>query len=349
MNTLNIFVVHSDYLVNRIKYLNSTLDMLTKMAENNSLKVNILIIKEPTKEYIETNIDSFNAKVKYEPEEGVYADEQFNKSIQPLNVLQISNIEKHKIIYDVIDKQYKNDLNFIMEDDVVVGEDYLSNIQSLLYRLRMNNEDWDILFTCISDTDNNPTLTMKDSRKQFKMLLSKSSYFIKGSIAKDLYKYLEIYKYNLKTGISKFIWDKKHIKSYVLNKHTFLEGSKFGLFTSSINNSNFLFQNADFVQLARITSHEIITDSLLQEAEVIYKRLEKLNNPDVLHTIGLIYFKRKDLKKAKDLMSEACHRLQECHGYVSKSHDILNNAINIYQHEQLYLNECKQKTSKYAA
>jgi hypothetical protein len=47
-------------------------------------------------------------------------------------------------------------------------------------------------------------------------------------------------------------------------------------------------------------------------------------------------------------MTDACNKLKENNGYVSKSSDILNNAINIYQYEQTMLDECKKKKSKYS-
>jgi GR25 family glycosyltransferase involved in LPS biosynthesis len=348
METLNIYLIHSSELKSRIKYINSTIDMIKKIAEENNYQIKVIIVNDPNKEFIENNIEFYNKSVKYDKEEGIKADEEFNKLITNLNVLQISNIEKHKAVYKVLQKE--DELHFIIEDDVLVGEDYLNNIRELFKNLKNKFlKEWDILFTCIASI-NNQSIELIDSRIQYKFLLAKSSYFIKPKLAAKLYEYLQIYKYNLKTAISKYIWDNKDVKSYVLNKHVFLEGSKMGLFPSSLNSQNFLFQNINFVQLTRITNSDHITDEMFNEAEKIYNNpnIIQMKSPDFIHSMGLLYYKRKNYEKAKSFMLESCEKLYEQNGFVPKSSEILNNAINMYQYDQYMLEECKNKKSKYS-
>jgi GR25 family glycosyltransferase involved in LPS biosynthesis len=352
MKHLNVYIVHSPHLQNRIKYLNSTLDVIKKLATEQGLNTEYHMVQEPTKEFIEKNIEQFNKRVKYEKEEGSDADQQFNDLISPLNVNQISNIEKHKMIFHNICKRDSGDgkeLHLIIEDDVVVGEDYFHNIQNLFKSLKDDKlNDWDILFTCLSEFEKGEHLALKDSRDQYKVLLSKSSYFIRPSLASKLAKYLEVFKYCLKHSFGKFLWTNKHIRSKVLNKHTFLEGSKMGLFPTSVNHSNFLFQNTQFIHLVKIVNNDTITDEMAKEAEGLYKQIEKFENPDILHSMGLLYYKRKDYDNAKKYMTEACEKMQANYGYVSRASEILNNAINMYQYDQKLLEECKKKSSKYS-
>lgn len=346
---LNIYVVHSIHLSNRLKYINSTIELLNKTAQTIGMHIQLTTIKEPTHEFIEKHIEDYNKRVKYDKEEGEKADEQFNNMIQNLNVCQISNIERHRELYNTIKTRTDNELHFIIEDDVLLGEDYLHNIKQLLQNLQGGKfQSWDILFTCIASIENDKDLGLVDSRLQYKFLLNKSSYFIKPHMASKLYDYLHEFKYTLKNTISKYIWDNKEVKSFVLNKHTFLEGSKMGIFPTSINNSNFLFQNVNYVNLAKLTNEEQISDKALQEALEYYKNLEKLNSPDAIHTLGVIYYKRKDYENAKKYMMEACVKLEEMQGFVSKSSEILNNAINLFQYEQNLLEYCKNKTSIYS-
>ncbi len=348
MKILNLYVVHSTYLENRLKYVNITTSMIKKLAEEQGFSVEINVVKEPAKDFIETHIEDFNKKVSYDKVD----DDQFNNIINSLNVHQISNIEKHKAIYKTIARtdEDNKELHFIVEDDVLVGEDYLHNIKNLFSALKEEKlVDWDILFTCLADIENNVPIALKDSRKQYKLLLNKSSYFIRPSLANKLYTYLDVYKFPLKHGIAYYLWKHKDIKACVLNKHTFLEGSKIGLFPTSVNNANFLYQNSQFIALAKLTTASAISDEMLKEADKLFEVLEKFENPDVLHTMGVLYYKRNDWTKAKQYMTQACDMLQKHHGYVSKSSEILNNAINIYQYEQVLLEECKKKTSKYNA
>jgi GR25 family glycosyltransferase involved in LPS biosynthesis len=349
MKNLNLYLVHSDHLKNRIKYINTTIDVLSKLARKVGFDVKIKIVKEPSSDFVESNIAVFNKNVKMEKEEGDLADEKFNSLISQLNVYQISNIEKHKAIYSQICAAdgSENDFHFIIEDDVIVGQDYLENIEKCFQDIYDDKlVDWDILFTC-SSSINQDSMSLINSRDPYKILLNKSSYFIRPDVASRLKEYLNVYRYNLKIAISKFIWDDKSIRSCVLNKHTLLEGSKIGIFPSSVNSKNYLYQNINYVNLVKITNADTIDDEQLQKAEGIFKDLKYLESPDVLHTMGILYFKRADYTNAKIYMSDACEKLFAAVGSIAKSSEIMSNSINIFQYDQPQLEECKKTKSKY--
>ena len=354
MKNLNIYLVHSDHLKNRIKYINTTIDVLSKLAKKVGLNVKIKVVKEPSSDFIESNISTFNKNVKMEKEEGDLADEKFNSLISQLNVYQISNIEKHKAIYSQIctalDSETNQDDNvhLVIEDDVIVGQDYLENIENCFKDIHDGKlVDWDILFTCSSCVNQDSSISLIDSRDRYKVLLNKSSYFIRPNIAFKLKEYLNVYRYNLKTAMSKFIWDNKTVRSCVLNKHTLLEGSKVGIFPSSVNSKNYLYQNINYVNLVEIINVDVIDDDQFEKAENIFKELKYLESPDVLHTMGILYFKRCDYKNAKMYMSDACEKLFSAVGTIAKSSEIMSNSINIFQYDQPQLEECKKTKSKY--
>lgn len=346
MRVLNIYLIHSVHLVNRIPYINKTVDIVKKIAEKNSIFVKVNVLQQHSTDNIEQNIEFYNKMVKFEKEADDNADEQFNTFIAPLNVSQISNIEKHKEAYKMIDSE--NELHLIIEDDVLAADDYIKNIEKLFDEIGKEGLcEWDILLTCMSSIDQENSLKIVNSRDQYKFFICKSSYFIKPIVAKRLLKYFEVIRYNLKIGISKFVWDNKDIRSCVLNRHTFIEGSKIGIFPSSTNDINYLHQNFQYIQLVKISNNTEITEEMMKEVMVIFDDLHQMNSPDVLHTMGLIYFKRNDFTQAKKYMEEACDKLISGFGNVSKSSEILNNAINMFQFDQPHLEECKKKSSKY--
>lgn len=348
MNILNVYAISSLHLKNRIPYLNATLRRIKEYAEEYNINVNLMAINNPDDKYIESNINTYNNRVQYEKETGEKADEDFNNLITQLNIQQISNIEKHREVLKIISESTEG-YHLILEDDVLIGDDYIENLKMLLKMLHNNEiDDWDILLMCISSNNDSPNLELIDSIQKYKFLLNKSSYFIKKDTAKQLYDYLEIFKYNLKISISKFLWDNQNtIKAKVLNKHTFLEGSKMGLFPTSVNNTNYLFQNLGYVKITNITKNTDITDEMIEEAENIYEKISHLPGPDIIYMMGILYFKKQNYKKAKECLKEACYKLKNGNGLITKSTDILNNAINIFQYEQDMLNEYKNKTPKY--
>lgn len=347
MKVLNVYVLHCDVLKSRIKYVNSTLEYIKKVSEKFDFILNVKIITDPTVSHIEKNIDIYNKRVKFEKDLSENADIHYNNLISQLNMHEISNIEKHRNIYNVINNE--DELHFIIEDDVVINQQYLIYIEEFFEKLGKNEFiDWDILFTCTASINEKP-MELIPSRTSFKVMLSKSSYFIKPALAKSLMNYLEVFTYNMKVGLSKFIWDNKEVKSFVLNRHTFMEGSKIGIFTSSIHTStNYLYQNASYVHLAKMTANEKISGDQIKEAEILFERIKDMNNPDIFHTMGLLYYKNQNFEKAKELMTEACYQLKEGDGIIAKSSEILNNAINVYQHDQPLLEDFKKMKSKYS-
>lgn len=351
MIKLHIYIVYSQYLEKRMKYINSTIDFIKKKAETIGYKCVIKIITEPSKEFIDDNIDFYNKRVQYEkyPEDDM-VNREFNSLIQPLNSNQISNIEKHREIYKIIVNNdiEKNDIHLILEDDVVIGQDYTGNVEQFLRGLFKNTfEEWDIVFTCLPPLNSDGEMRLISTHEKFKNIFSKSSYIIKPSVAKELFEYTEKFKFTLKNSISRFLYENKNIKSMYLNKHTFLEGSKIGILPSSTNPNNFLFQNNQFINLTNISNKNDISNDDIIEANRLYDIVSNMDSPDILHIMGIIYYKNKNYEKSKQFLVDAVSSAKRNNGYLNKNSEILNNCINMHQYDQIYLEECKKCPSKY--
>jgi len=233
-----------------------------------------------------------------------------------------------------------------MEDDIIISKEYIKNIEYIFSKI-LKNENIDILI--LSDfIYNDNELELIDQNIYNKILISKSSYIINKKTANKLRNYLEIFKYDMKTSLSKFMEENKDLKKYMLNKCTLLEGSKIGLFLSSTKSKNFLSQNSEFIELVKLTNKEKITEVDYKMGEKIYNNLEYLDNADIQHLFGILNYKYKNINLAKKYMTLATINLKKNLGYISKSHEIINNTINIYKYEQLLLDDCKKNKSKYS-
>ena len=194
-----------------------------------------------------------------------------------------------------------------LEDDVIISKDFIKNIEELFADLTIL-DNIDMLCTCDFVYDGDDKLKLKSFRDYNKILVSKSSYFINKNMAKELYDYLDNYKYDMKTTITKFI-DNNNFNVKFLNKCLFLEGSKVGIFTSSIRNKNFLSQNTNYIELVKIGSNSTITDENLKMATDIYNTIENLKNPEIYHLYGLIYYKKGDIDNAKKYLTLAANNI----------------------------------------
>lgn len=350
MSKINIYVIYSPHLEDRQKYINSTIDFVKKTTENMGYTFNINVITEPSKEFIDKNIESFNKRVKYEKyPDNSQANRDYNALIQPLNSCQISNYEKHREIYRHIKDKSDDELHMIIEDDVVVGQEYIHNIEQLFKKLKEKIfDDWDILFTCLPSLKQEGKMQLMPVKDVFSTLMCKSSYLVKASLCKRLYEYTDVFKFTLKNALSRFFHENQDVKAMFLNKHTFLEASKIGIVPTTVNPNNFLFQNNQYIQLSNLSNSPEITDETIREAEKIYEASKSIDSADILHIMGILYFKHKDYAKAKIFMTNAISNMKKNKGYLQQNSELLNNCINVYQYDQSMLEECKKSVPKYS-
>ena len=137
MIRLNIYLVYSEELENRRTTINSVVSLVKDVCLQKNIEMKLHVITEPSKNYINTHITAFNARVNYEkfPD----ATSIYNNLIMPLNACQISNFEKHRYIYKLIAENAKaaaadangdaiKDIHLIIEDDIILLKDYINNI-----------------------------------------------------------------------------------------------------------------------------------------------------------------------------------------------------------------------------
>ena len=167
-------------------------------------------------------------------------------------------------------------------------------------------------------------------------------------MCQKLYDATNTFKLNIKLTLSKFLKDNKYTAmSY--NKITFIEGSKLGLYPSSVNPNNYLFLNNNYISLKQLSEKNELTEEDIRNAEKIYDDSRNIPSVDIQGLMGTIYFNYKDYKKAKEYMNTSLNNLKKCKGYsIMKNNELLNNTINIYKYDQDMLHDCLAYTSKYS-
>ena len=167
-------------------------------------------------------------------------------------------------------------------------------------------------------------------------------------MCEKLYDATNTFKMNIKITLSKFLKDNNYTAmSY--NKITFIEGSKLGLYPSSVNPNNYLFLNNNYITLKQLSEKKELTDEDIRNAEKIYADSQNIPSIDIQGLMGTIYLNYKDYKKAKEYMNLSLNNLKKCKGYsIMKNNELLNNTINVYKYEQDMLKECLAVKPKYS-
>jgi len=345
MVCIKLYLIFTEKLNNRHENINNCLNVIKTICEKNNIDVIINIIKEPSVEYIDKNIDKYNSRVDYSP----YIDNtKYNNLITNLNSFHISNYEKHRNVYKLIDEDYNGDdetYYMIIEDDILICDIYIENISEMIKNIKnKENNKCDILFLTLNTIKDDRYII--DFKDVYKVLISKSCYFIKPQICIGLYNAMHTFKIDLKIFLLKFIKDYK-IKAFFYNKNTFVEGSKIGIYPSSTNSNNRLYFNNNYIELVNISNKKIIEKTDIDNAETIYIRSKNIESADILNIMGIIYYKYSDYEKAKKYTTEALYNLKKNKGYIQRNSNILCNCINMYQFEQEMLDECSKSTPKY--
>ena len=336
---IDIYVIKSEHLKQRCRVLEKTLDVLCELMKNHNYNIKVINIKTPTDEDIETNLQEYDKKINLNNDD--ITDPDFKKAQVKFNIPQLSNLHKHIHAYDII-KRSKTKHNFIIEDDIILLDEHKNNFNDFLKLLK--TIEYDILLTCLSINDDRAKLNIIPIFNYFKILLTKNSYFITPKTANDLYEYLSVIRFPMKLSLSKFIYDNKNtLKAYIINKHTIFEGSKLGIFTTSVNMNNYLIQNNNYITLINMMNNN---ETDLDKVYKHYMNYGK-DNPDFLHIVGLIYFKNKNYKEALELLKLAVINFKKNEGYMVQFNEILNNCINIYQLYQDDIKDCFNKKGLY--
>ena len=321
---IKIYLITSDHLLkSRANYTTVSIDRLFNIFRSEKYDVNIIKINKPDIE--EIKLTNYKSKISLERTNIDVID----KMLSPINIEQISNIEKHLEAYKLI---CDNDcIHFIIEDDVILTQEYEKNINMLINDCLDDEQNWDILFTCLSSDGTSLSNNMiSNVNDMYKTLPAKSSYFIKPNICKKLIEYIKLYKYSMKGILNRFMYENKDLRFKMYNKHTLLEATKIGLLPTSINNSNMLIHNSDYINMIKLLSQET---TLLQyeQAKTIYNKIEKLGSSDVNHIMGIFCHKIGKYKEAFTYMSKAINIVKEKQGILNKHSEILNNLINLFQ------------------
>jgi hypothetical protein len=334
--SINIYIISTETLKLRYNHLNQQIGKLKKILDDKKYTCKFHQILSPNKNEIELNLDKYKERFVLNQDE--INDDDFKKLNMPINTNQLSNFCKHIKAYELINKNNNNDdLHFIIEDDFIIIDEFINNFNKCLDE--MKKIDYDLLFTGVS-VNQEGELKFIRSFDYFKILISKASYFISKKCSNSLINYLEKIRFNFKINLSYYIWENKEtIKSFITNKNIFFEGSKLGLFSTSINNNNFLYQNGDFIKLSQlIGNNEYIDDDNIKKLEEIYNNSGR-NNPDFQHTLGLAYYKNKNFRKAKEFLIQATINYKNTDGFLCQYSEILNNCINMHQFEQSDIEE----------
>lgn len=305
---MKCFILTTNYLNNRSKYTETIIQYLKDAFDIEIIKTDIPYVDK-------TKLS----------ECGI---EDFDRSLTNINKYMADNIERHRYVYNLMKV---NETYLVLEDDNVMLNEHINNVKDFIKNKDTIMEDYDIGLIGLSVQELDP-LKLVNYRLTGNpnIIASKSAYMITGKFAKKLYENFNIHNYSMRVQLSKYIYDNVSVKIGIINKHIFIEGSKIGVLPSSFNKNNLLIFNPDYINLLKLMNN----NGNIKEAESIFEKLKTLNSVDAYHLMGIFYHKSNMNDRAFEYFETTFQLLKDQKGYIGKDSEILNNCINIYQHNQ---------------
>lgn len=332
--TIYLYVIHAKHLTVRANRFQNILRVIDDIARVKKFAIKTQFILQHDQNEIEKKLEEYKSLISYDP----INDPDFDNQRYVLTTPILSNLEKHKEAWKQIaataataTKSNTSDLHLILEDDALL---FPENIQNFHELFDLNHSEWDMLLLGLINVPPNNTLkefiNFKDA--PHKILSSKEGYFLKPKTAQLLIDQHKQYKFTARIHLSYFIKLNPSINVYFTKKPIFIDGSKLGIFPSSIHPTNLLIFNNEFIQMhmyVKKSPEEIKKD--FNKIETLFKALQNINSPDVHHLYGVLLTKVGRIAEAEKIFMNGIDEMKKQQGFMNNQSEILNNLIDLYK------------------
>lgn len=330
---LYIYIIHTQNLTNRALRSHGNYIKFAEAAKSLGFKIIPILILKHDPSDLQQNIEKLQENVKREN----INDPDFDNHNKIFNIQMISNIEKHKEawkrIYSTEENDQYNNYYLILEDDVFIVKDSIEYFIKLLNIIKTRSFKWDMIFLGIpypdDTTENLDILNYKNNN--IKILPSKEAYFITQRNARRLYDTFSIYKYILRVHLSYIFYTYPNdYNIYYTNKRITIDGSKVGIFPSSIHEINHLIYNNEYMALYNyyIKSSDNIQENFNNIKE-LYDKVIALKNTDFDVLYAKILIKINKLYDAKNVLLNGLNYYKSSQGIVNNRSELVNLLIDI--------------------
>lgn len=344
MKSLTLFVIHSPRIKYREKCILGTTTLIKNVCHQKNIECNIVNIQNHESNDIKPNLSELDKSISYE-KTGL---DLFDRVMKPLNVEQLSNFFKQKealtqiVQLNSLPNKGSDDYYMIIEDDAYVLNEFQHNLL-LLFDV-IQKDTWDILTLSVSSSTNKE-LVLQNTRDVVNILPSKEAYMIKPEIAKELLNNLQIIRLPYRYQLSYWIKMNPKYEIKYFTQRVFIEGSKIGFVPSTTCENNVLVYNQEFMEIFNmITGNK---EYNFERVKQLYKIVEKLQSPEIMHLYGVILHRENKFSHARDIFTDAVEQMVSKDGLINPRSELLNNTINMYGLYQDDLSNLTAKPSKY--
>lgn len=320
---MNVFILHSAQLPQRKESVNA---IVSRLREDKDFAETITIIQSNDPAEIPVNI--IQQIIDYSVVNDAHLA-QFNQFTKNIHINQLSHILKHFDTLQKIAKEGADDkVYLILEDDAVFQDITIAYLTAVAKQ--MKEEQQGIVFLGLPSIKEYESITIHEVAETAMVPLI-DSYFITKATAKRM---LEAFLPIRFTGVIQmnYIIRKLGMKVFQSSKPVIINGSRYGLFPSTLNPNNTLIYNPDYMELVDIfkkgDKSAIPRVQQLQESSVTAK------SPDFMHLIAKIYTAHGMYQEAQKVYMDAYNTALTNGSIVNHESSMLKDFIRLFKHLQ---------------
>lgn len=329
MKKLHVYILHSKALKERDASVKNIAARLQSEAMKNVVIADIAVIlsNDPS----DIPMDVIQKTIEYSPIQDT-ALVKYNQFIKNIHINQLSNLYKHlDALKRIAACPSDDDLHLVLEDDSLFNDDICRAIDTVAGILGHGVQP--IVFTGLPVND--AALTVKPSREVFGVVPLTDSYFVTKATAAALAGAMLPIKMAWPMQLN-YLLEKLGISPYHTTKTLFVNGSKYGMFVSSLNANNQLIFNRDYMLVAEKVGKPSMTSEDEEFVSRVARETPVSKSPDFQYLMARYHTKRKDYKAASECFAAAFATTLANNGVINHESGMLKEYIAMHKHLQAF-------------
>ncbi len=329
MKNLNIYIIHSTLLIERLENINQLKNTFNKLDKY--YNINIEIVEDYP--HNQLNKDKIANLVNLAPiEDENY--KKYNNFLRNLTPQSISKNLKHYKCIQEIKKNKSDDINLVLEDDVSVEDTNFENIFcSIINKLDKN---FDICMLGLPSSSNlieKDTFKIIDSKLIYNTLPGCDSYLISVNGANKLLSNFVPIRFELNIQFS-FSAEINNMVINQLSPNIMVEGSKVGKYKSSTNVNNLPLYNFKYKELNNLILKPHLDEDDKNKIKLLLEDQFLQDNPDLIYLKALYDFKNEKYENSLKLFTKVYNIYKNMGLPLTKDSNFMINMVEIYKFVQ---------------
>jgi hypothetical protein len=333
----NVCLVHSDILhsVTRIASVRLIKEFIGPLSAKGG--VDIVTQYEPDAQLMKSICNDI---VDVDPKHMLDIEPIFVKYVKPLHLRNISNTLKHHTALGKIAGECgvggDDKFSLVLEDDAMFSNDVASVLKNIVDTAP---PDADVIFLSLPSPPVLPTPSISARFHEALVLFDNcipacDAYLVSQSAAKKLSE--AMFPIRLPTNLQLSLLIKKFgLRSYVSCPNAFIDGSKLGVYTSSIETNNRLSWNQSYCRMIEILiSQTMSQDQKCTEFSKAMSNQPFNEHPDIISTSAMFLTHIGKYEEANKEYERAMSIYERDKALFNDSSDFLRRYMSLFQHLQ---------------